>query len=198
MRTRLASLLLLLATACSPAQRTAAGIGVGVAGAAVTYRAVSWVVPSCRQRSDPHRGCLDHSEPLPSKAAFPLALVGLGVVVVGGLLVASATGTRGVRQTSASAPPVLPEKPTLLDSTEAVGMVVARLVVGSTDAHARPAKRHEVDDTEARLETLGARAQLSNLRIRTSTEPWRVVRACYEFEKEWRLTSLGPTADCLP
>lgn len=77
-------------------------------------------------------------------------------------------------------------------------MVLARLVVGDADAHAHVAKRHEVDDAEARLETLEKRAALSNLRIRTSTEPWRVVRACYEFEKEWRLTSLGPIAECLP
>lgn len=65
---------------------------------------------------------MDYSERLPSKVAFPLALVGLGVVVVGGLLVASATGSREVRQTAASAPPVVPDEPTRLDPTDAAAI----------------------------------------------------------------------------
>ena len=93
--------------------------------------------------------------------------------------------------------PASPDEPTILDGTDAVGMAIAQLVLVGLNSDAKPSKLLGVDDAQVRVHAKGRHAELWNLRIRTvANETWRSVGACYEYEHEWRLTSLRATPGC--
>jgi hypothetical protein len=70
-------------------------------------------------------------------------------------------------------------------------MAVARLLIAGINRNSRPAKLLGVDDTQTNLHVEGRHAELWDLRIRTAShKTWRTVGACYEYENEWRVTSL--------
>lgn len=196
-RNRLLALVLLTATACSPAQRAAAGVGMGVVGAGVTYGAIEWMVPRCTGRSEQGQGCVQHPEPLPPEIGFPVVLGGIGVVVLGGLILATAGEHHGRSTKDVSTTETPPEAPAPLDQTEAVGMAVAEYMLVGLHRNAKPSKLLDVDDTQVTLQANERYAELLNLRIRVgSDESWRVVGACYEYEHAWRLTAVGTTLEC--
>jgi hypothetical protein len=190
-------LLFVTAAACSPAQRTAAGVGVGLVGAGVAYGAADLMVPSCGARREPGQGCTQHPEPLSPQVGFPLVLGGIGVVVLGGLIVATAGGHGAHPAKDVHAVTAPPEEVAALDETEAVGMAVAEYMLVGLHRNAKPAKLLNVDETQVTLQANERHAELFNLRIRAGAdESWRVVGACYEYEHEWRVTSVGTTLEC--
>jgi|GEM_PF-3842044 len=185
------------ASACTPAQRATAGIGIGATGIGVTYGALASMVPSCRVHRPVDQSCVQYSDPLPPKVAFPLVFGGLSLVVLGGLVLATA-GEQGEQPSNESGTvPAPPDRPTVLDESDAVGMAIAQLVLVGFDNDAKPSELLGVDDAQVIVRTRGPRAELSNLRIRTAAdEAWRAVAACYEYEQEWKLTSVGTAAKC--
>jgi hypothetical protein len=198
MRSGTLTLLFMLAAGCTPAQRTAAGIGIGGTGVAVTYGALASMIPSCQKRSFSNNVCTEYTKALPHEVGFPLAFGGVGAVVLGGMIVATAgKGHRRPRPHDTAPPEPPPAEPVALYSTQAVAMAVARLVITGKDRSESPALLGGVDDTQSSLNVQGRRAELRNLRIRTAKDPtWRMVDACYEYRKEWRLTSFETTASC--
>lgn len=196
-RNQLLALLLLTATACSPAQRAAAGVGMGVVGAGVTYGAIEWMVPRCTGRSEQGQGCVQHPEPLPPEIGFPAVLGGIGVVVMGGLILATAGEHHGRPSKDVRATTAPSEEVVALDQTEAVGMAVAEYMLTGLHRNAKPSKLLDVDETQVTLQANERHAELWNLRIRAgSDESWRVVGACYEYEHAWRVTAVGSTLKC--
>lgn len=196
-RTGILGLLFLTAAACSPAQRTAAGVGVGLVGAGVTYGAIELMTPSCNGHGERSQGCTQHPEALSPKVGFPLMFGGIGVAVLGGLILATA-GERRVSPPRQN-PPIdaPPEEIAVLNETEAIGMAVAEYMLVGLYRNAKPAKLLDVDETQVRLEANARHAELWNLRLRAGAdETWRVVGACYEYEHEWRVTSVGTTLKC--
>lgn len=126
-----------------------------------------------------------------------MALAGIGAVVVGGLIVATAGRQRQSPPKDRRAMPAPPEKVAALGETDAVGMAVAEYMLVGLHRNAKPAKLLDVDETQVTLQANERHAELSNLRIRAGTdETWRVVGACYEYDREWRVTSVGTTLKC--
>ena len=76
-------------------------------------------------------------------------------------------------------------------------MAVAEYLVVGLHRNAKPATLLDIDDTQVTLRATERHAELSNLRIRAGAdETWRVVGACYAYEHEWRVTSVGSTLAC--
>ncbi len=72
------------------------------------------------------------------------------------------------------------------------------LTRAAIDGHAKLPRLLGVDDMQSRLQVQGRRAALRNLRVRRARdESWRAVAACYEYDNEWQLTSLGTIPECL-
>ena len=178
-------------------------------GAGVTYFAFESMTGSCRQHTEPRDVCFASYEPTPPGAAWPVAVGGLGIAFLGGVVMATGMEHRLPAPTGMHVAPAPPENPTALNQSEAVGLAVARLVlrggppvprmnaVGNTNS--KPAKLLGVDATQSRLNVDGPHAELWNLRVRTASDKtWRAVGACYEFENEWRVTSLRSTPGCSP
>lgn len=190
-------LLFLTAAACSPAQRRAAGVGVGLVGAGVTYGAIEWMVPRCNGRNEQGQGCVQHPEPLPPEVGIPVVFGGIGVVVLGGLLVATAGKHHARPGKDVSTAPEPPKAVATLDETEAVGMAVAEYLLVGLHRNAKPSKLLDVDETQVLLQASERHAELTNLRIRAGSDAsWRIVGACYEYEHQWRVTSVGTTLEC--
>ncbi|HEX2872225.1 MAG TPA: hypothetical protein VHP33_13230 [Polyangiaceae bacterium] len=197
MRTALFALLFLTAAACSPAQRRAAGVGVGLVGAGVTYGAIEWMVPRCNGRNEQGQGCVQHPEPLPPEVGIPVVFGGIGVVVLGGLIVATAGQHHARSPKDTSAAPAPPEEVAVLDEGEAVGMAVAEYMLVGLHRNAKPSKLLDVDETQVIVHANERHAELFNLRIRAGAdETWRVLGACYEYEHAWRVTAVGTTLEC--
>jgi len=198
MRLAIVSLLLLTTTACSPAQQRFAGAGIATAGVAATYIALDSMVPSCRQRTEPHNVCVSHSPTIPPSVGFPIAFAGIGAVVLGGLIVATASETRRPPREAKPAAPTPPEQPAPLAESDAVGMALAHLMLAKRlDGNTKPAKLLAVDDTHSHLNIQGRHAQLWNLRVQNaSDDDWLTLGACFEYQHEWSLTSLGATPGC--
>jgi hypothetical protein len=135
---------------------------------------------------------------LSPRVGFPLAFAGIGAVVVGGLIVATAGRQRRAPPKDAavvSAPTA--EEVAVLDETDAVGMAVAEYMLVGLHRNVKPAKLLDVDETQVILQASERHAELFNLRIRAGAdETWRVVGACYEYDREWRVTSVGTTLKC--
>jgi hypothetical protein len=131
---------------------------------------------------------------------IPVVLGGLGVVALGGVIMATAVEHGESPPATAPATPQAPEKPSALGKTEAVGMVVARLVLRgapAVNANSKPEKLLGVDDTQSTLRVEDQHAELWNLHVRTASDgTWHTVGACYEFENEWQLVSLGARPGC--
>jgi hypothetical protein len=137
------------------------------------------------------------SDPLPPKVGFPLAFGGLSLVVLGGLVLATASEQCEQPPNEPPTVPAPPDRPTVLDGSDAVGMAIAQLVLVGLDNDAKPPELLGVDDAQVVVRTTGRRAELSNLRIRTAAdESWRSIAACYEYVYEWELTSVGTVAGC--
>lgn len=197
METEIFSLLLLTAVACSPAQRATVGGVMGTAGLGVAGGSIdSMIFPSCRFRDEEHHDCVEYDDPLSPKVGLPLLAGGLGVALLGGVLLVTAM-PRERPPTETPAIPALPDKPTILDETDAVGMAVAHLVLVGLVGDAKPSKLLGVDDAQVRVRANDRRAELWNLRVRTVADgTWRSVGACYEYEHEWQLMSLRTTPGC--
>lgn len=89
------------------------------------------------------------------------------------------------------------EEVAVLDETDAVGMAVAEYMLVGLHRNVKPAKLLDVDETQVILQASERHAELFNLRIRAGAdETWRVVGACYEYDREWRVTSVGTTLKC--
>jgi len=197
MRAAIVGLLFSSMAACTPTQRVAAGAGIAGVGAATTYGALTSLLPSCRRRGDPYRGCGDDSKAMSPDVVAPLAFGGLSAVVLGGLIMA--TGVRPSAPPPAVArdlaPP--PVKPDTLDASEAVAMAVARLLVTGIDGDSKRQRLQRLDDTQSSFHLQGRRAELTNLRVRTAADQtWRSIDACYQYEERWRLLSLGNVTSC--
>jgi len=196
-RSAIFGFLLLTTLACSPAQRASAGIGIGVAGMGVTYGALVSMMPSCRVKRAVDHVCVEYTDPLPPKVAFPIAFGGLCAVVLGGVLLATASEPGEQPPMEVPTQPALPDTSTVLDKTNAVGMAIAQLVLVGFDGEGKESNLLGVDDTQASVRAKGRRAELWNLRIRSAAdEAWRSVGACYEYEHEWQLKSLTTTPGC--
>jgi hypothetical protein len=205
MRRTVLGLMFLAAAACSPAQRTVVGGGVAVVGLAVTTVAVTSMARSCDQRTQPSCSQNYNSNPSPPETAIPVALGGLGVAILGGVIMAT-SADRSDPASGPSSPPmgtlvthVAPESVAALDPADAVGMAIAQLVLVGMAGFDKPPTLTGVDDKQSRLNVHGQHAELSNLRVQTtSSRSWLTLSACYEFETEWRLVSLGTTRGCSP
>ncbi len=197
MRAATLSLVLITLPACSPAQRVAAGAGIGGAGLVTSYAALASMVPSCRQQRG-NNVCVEYDEPTPPSVAAPVAFAGLGAVALGSLLVAKGVNRRQPPPSKTYIAVVLPPQPTPLDTSEAVGMAIAHLVVTGIDGDGKPSKLLDVDDALITLNVEGTEAELANLRVHTAPDgEWRMLTACYEFERAWRLTALGTNPVCI-
>jgi hypothetical protein len=172
-------------------------VGVGLVGAGVTYGAVELMTPSCNGHSELSQGCTQHPEALSPKVGFPLVFGGIGVAVLGGLILATAGERRVSPPRERPAVDAPPKDVAVLDDTEAVGMAVAEYMLTGLHRNAKPSKLVEVDETQVTLEGNERYAELFNLRIRAGAdETWRVVGACYQYDREWRVISVGTTLDC--
>lgn len=200
MRVGILRLWLLTAVACSPAQRAIVGGVIGTAGLGVAGSSIdSMVFPSCRLRDDQHHDyCVEYNATLSPKEGLPLLAGGLGVALLGGVLLVTALPSEPP-PTKTPIVPASPDRPVVLNETDAVGMAVAQLVLVGLDSESKPSRLLGVDQTQVRIIAKDRRAELWNLRIRTvADETWRSVGACYEYEHEWRLKSLGTTSGCPP
>jgi hypothetical protein len=200
MRTTVFGLLLLSSVACSPTQRATVGTTVGGAGALTTFVALESMVPSCRAHTEPHDTRVAYSKATPPNVGFPLAFAGLGAVVLGGLLIATASEYHQQPQTDAPAPPTPITSPTRLDQREAVGMAIAHVLLAKrVDGNSKPTRLLGVDESHSQLHVAGRYAELRNLRVHTAAdETWLTLDACFEYQPEhaWWLTSLGTTPGC--
>lgn len=201
-----------MVAACSPAQRVVAGGGIAAAGAGLTYLALESMTGSCREHTDPREVCFSSYESTPPGAAWPVAAGGLGIAFLGGVVMATGMENSRPARAGTRAAPSPSENPTALKQTEAIGMAVARLVVRGgppvprinavgvgINTKSKPAKLIDVDHSQSNLHVEGLHAELWNLRVRTAADKtWRTVGACYEYENEWRLTSLRMTPGCWP
>lgn len=135
-----------------------------------------------------------------AKRGAPIVAMGvLGIVFVGGAIVA--TGLEHPEPKPSRSAPVAPPpvEPGPLDQADAVAMATAQLALMVGSAKGAPARLEGVDGSESSLRVEGRHAQLLSLRVRIGTErDWRRVGACYELENEWRLTWLGTSPRCLP
>jgi hypothetical protein len=207
MRAAILGLTFLSAVACSPAQRTVVGGGVAVVGLAVTTVAVTSMARSCDQRAQ--SSCSQNfdssynSNPSPPETAIPVALGGLGVAILGGVIMASSSD-RNDPSHGSSSPPMgtlvthaAPQSVAALDPADAVGMAIAHLVLVGMAGFDKPPALSGVDDKQSRLSVQGRYAELSNLRVQTTaSQSWLTLHACYEFETEWRLISLSTLRGC--
>lgn len=191
MRQALLSVLLVTMTgACSPAGRTAAGATVAGAGALVTAAAVAGMAGLCAT-DEQGRPC-QNDRPTSPNVGIPVAAGGLGMVVLGGMILAGGkgSGNSDLPRPESFTEPAPPEKPTPLTETDALGMAVAWLMLAGIDG--RQIKLLGVDSKQSHLEVEGAQAELWNLRVHTAADQdWLRVGACYEFDGEWKVTSLG-------
>jgi hypothetical protein len=90
-----------------------------------------------------------------------------------------------------------PEIPTSLDKIDAIGMALAQLVLVGSDGNRKLGKLLAVDDTRSSLTIVGRHAELSNLRVRLASDgSWLTLRACYEYENDWHVSSVGATPAC--
>jgi hypothetical protein len=192
------TLLLVTVAGCSPAQRVAVGGGIAAVGLGVTYVALESMAGSCSQPRGPDGVCpASSSKPTSPSVAVPGVLAGLGVAVLGVVIMAGDVEHSQPPPTAKLADPAPPENPAALDQSEAVGMAVARMVLAGINGNSKPAKLLGVDDAHSSLRVEGRHAELWNLRVHSAAdETWRTVGACYEYENEWRLTSLGTTLGC--
>ncbi len=194
--------LLVTAVACSPAQRMAVGGGIALAGAGLSYLALESAAGPCPLSREADGECRYYQSRPTSQpdVALPVALGGVGVLVLGGVIMATAhehSQLPRAQPPQAPAKSAQPEKPAALDETDAVAMAVARLALASVKRNSRPAKLLGVDDTQSSLLIEGGHAELWNLRVRTASDAtWRTVGACYAYQNEWRLTSLGTSLGC--
>lgn len=197
MRCNIFGLLLVTAAACSPAQRTAAGIGLGLVGAGATYGTIELMMPACSAQGSPRQGCSQHPKPLSPQVGFPLMFAGIGVTVLGGLLLATAGEHRARPTKDLPSIPSPSDEVVALGQTEAVGMAIAEYMLVALHRNSKPSKLLDIDDTQVILQANERHAELWNLRIRAgSDESWRVVGACYEYDHEWRVTAVGSTLKC--
>lgn len=194
---KLSSLLLVTAAACSPAQRMAVGGTIAAVGVGVTSVSLESMAGSCSQPRGQDGVCpASASKPAPPSVALPGVLLGLGVAILGGVVMFARDEAAGPPLTEPLAAAAPPETPAALDGNEAVSMAVARLVLVGIKRHSTPVKVRGVDDTRSNLRVDGSHAELWNLRVQTADETWLTVGACYEFEDEWRVTSLGTSVGC--
>jgi hypothetical protein len=195
-RTTFISLLLVTAVGCTPAQRTATGGAIALGGLGITVVSLASMTRwSCQKQFDGREVCTDDQEPTPPGVAMSGAALGLGVVVLGLALVATADAGGGSPiAAKPDAPELPPAPPTPLEKTDALGMAIARLTLEGVNIFARRAKLLGVDDSQSNLRVDGAHAELSSLRVRTDLDArWRTLRACYEFDREWRVVRFGTT-----
>ena len=203
-RIEILSLLVVTATACSPAQRAVVGGGMAAAGGGLTFLAVESMAGSCQQPRAPDGVCnASSNKPTPPRTALPVAFAGLGIAFLGAVVMATADEHGGASSSVAPGAPPPPDapappgNPVPLTEDEAVGMAVAHLVLTDIDGNSRPAKLLGVDDSQSSLQVEKQYAELSKLRIRVAADgTWRAVGACYEYESEWRLTSFRTTPGC--
>jgi hypothetical protein len=196
-RTKIVICAFVATAACAPAQRTAVGAGMAGAGLLVSSAAIESMAEPCREYGEQHT-CLD---PRKAHASEGIAVVlsGLGVAVVGGAILASAHETSPLRPAFSSETDPRPETPTSLDKSDAIGMALAQLVLVGIDGNRKPGKLLEVDDTRSTLTTVGRHAELSKLRVRVASDgSWLTLAACYEYENDWQVSSLGTTTACGP
>lgn len=132
----------------------------------------------------------------PATAAEGLTGIGVGLVIglVGVLIIASGPQSESSSSSAtpdAFDPPAAP--PTVLERNQAIGMAVAELTLEGVGG----AKLVSVDDTKSRLEVDGAYAELSGLQVRTTKHAaGQMLRACYEFDGEWRVVSFSKKSWC--
>lgn len=189
---------MLTSTACTPAGRMLAGGGLAAAGVGVTSAALDSMT-ECRRGE---LSCPRRYSPTSPTVAMPVAAAGLGIAFLGAVVL-SQHGERRARvpnkATERPTPPiVVAPPPPVLDETSAVGMAVARLSIIGIRLHQKPTTLLSVDDTQVSLQVGGKRAELSNLRVLTTSSPeWRSVRACYELREQWHLVRIGTGPGCL-
>lgn len=198
MRKAMLGVLLITTAACSPAGRMAAGGTVAGAGALVTAAALAGMAGVCAQNGEQqqYRPC-DNSKPTSPSVGVPIAAGGVGMVVLGGVIMAGGirANTNDVPRSESFTEPAPSEKPTPLPETDAVGMAVAWLTIAGIDG--KRVKLLGVDGKQSHLDVDGTHAELWNLRVHTAADhEWLRVGACYEFDQEWKVTSLG-TAPCV-
>lgn len=181
------ALALLSSSACSPAQRRATGATIAALGLVTTYVTVSSAA-QCSDRRGPngYRDCQLQPKPLSDDVAAPVALGGLGAVIVGGVLVASGLGPDRPKPT---APIVVPveERQELLDVNTASGLALARLVIGSVDTKHEPRAILDVAH-RGHLHVRGRYAELSGLQVRRApSATLETLTVCLEYRSSWRV-----------
>jgi len=181
------TLALLPSSACSPAQRRATGATIAALGLVTTYVTVS-SAERCTDRHGPngYRDCQFEPKPLSDDVAAPVALGGLGAVIVGGVLVASGLGSQKPKPPPAVVVPV-EEHRELLDADTASGLALARLVVGSVDAKHEPRAILDVSNP-GQLRVHGRYAELSGLQVRRAPSGTvETLTVCLEYRTSWRV-----------
>ena len=169
-------------------------------GLGVTTAALESMAGPCRYSRQPDGTCADPSSPRPTTTAsvgVPVALGGVGIALLGAAIMATSDYRPGSAPTAAPAAPALPESPVAFEASDAVAMAVAHLVVSGINSGSKRPELLGFDDTQAHLLLEGPRAELWNLRVHTaSTGQWLTFSACFEYETEWRLTSISTSPGC--
>jgi len=178
---------LLSPSACSPAQRRATGATIAALGLVTTYVTVSSAERCTDQRGpNGYRDCRYEPKPLSDDVAAPVALGGLGAVIVGGVLVASGLGPSKPK----AAPRVAvrsEERQEPLDADTASGLALARLVLGSVDANHEPRAILEVAN-RGHVHVQGRFAELSDLQLRRAPSgTLETLTVCLEYREIWRV-----------
>ena len=198
MRNAIFTLLLLTTLACSSTQQEVVGGGITALGLATTYVAVQSMA-GCSEPTQLGQAC-DPAKRSSASSGVPVALGGVGVALLGGVIMA--TARRSAAPSARSIPtPVSPDESLpALGETEAVGMALARLVLSGVNGKPRPTKLVAVDSAHISFQLEGRHAALWNLRVRaTADDTWMTLGVCYDYDDEhgWIVTSLGMSPGCV-
>jgi hypothetical protein len=196
-RKAISTLLLLTTLACSSTQQEVVGGGITALGLATTYVAVQSMA-GCSEPTQLGQAC-DPAKLTAPSSGVPVALGGVGVALLGGVIMATARRSTAPRASSVPAP-VSPDEPLpALGETEAVGMVLARLVLSGVEGMPRPTRLVAVDSAHISFQVEDGHAELWNLRVQAAADgAWVTLGACYDYDDEhgWVVTSLGRSPGC--
>lgn len=197
MRSAIFILLPLTTLACSSTQREVVGGGITALGLATTYVAVQSMA-GCSEPTPLGQAC-DPAKRTSASSGVPVALGGVGVALLGGVILA--TARRSTAPSASAVPtPVSPDEPLpALGETEAVGMALAQLLLTGVKGKPRPTKLVAVDSAHISFQVEGRHAELWNLRVRAAADDtWMTLGVCYDYDDEhgWVATSLGTSPGC--
>lgn len=185
---------LVLTSACSASTQQKLGAGVALTGLGTMYVAGELLTTCVEQPPLREKVCRLDDDPRARQVAVPMAFAGLGALLIGGAIVVAGSGSAPAAATPAP-PPSEPPALDALDADEASGMAIAYLMLKGTSEERRPLRLQSLDE-RGELRTVGRRAELSHLRLRTAPDGTSVdLIACLAFTTEWVVESVG-TQSC--